>query len=532
MGVGISDLAITLTAVDDTMMETTQDVTISITAPLDMSYSVGTPSSAVIHIIDNDGGLPGGGGGSGPSPVVISQIYGAGGELDALFNQDFIELFNSSTSSVSLSGWSVQYAATASSTWSVIPLSGSLASGQYLLIGAASGGTVGANLPTPDLTSTAALAAAGGKVALVDSTMALMGATPALSGVKDFVGYGDADWFEGYTGTAPETDFEMAALRLGHGNYDTDDNSWDFYADEPDPRNSNSATANLKPTITVPENKFTALNAPFTFSTMGNSAITIGDPDAGTSSLEVSLTGYNGTLTLASTTGLTFSVGDGTSDETMTFTASLTSIASAVNGLVFTPASGFEGWGSTMISVSDQGNTGAGGELLEITSASLVVGGQVVAIDDEIETDEDTEVEIDVLSNDAWVNATLAGSGTPTVTVLTSPAHGEADVVDGVITYTPDPEYHGTDSFTYLLDNLLGHTSSATVTLTVNWVNDAEIATTGEPFMYADEAELIDVRFDTPDATEALTWTATGLPSGLVLHSALDCTLRYARPIL
>jgi len=83
MGVGISDLAITLTAVDDTMMETTQDVTISITAPLDLSYTVGTPSSAVIHIIDNDGLPPASGGGT-PPQTDLSIHTGMAGHTDAI----------------------------------------------------------------------------------------------------------------------------------------------------------------------------------------------------------------------------------------------------------------------------------------------------------------------------------------------------------------------------------------------------------------------------------------------------------------
>jgi hypothetical protein len=65
------------------------------------------------------------------SPVVISQIYTAGGETDALFNRDFIELFNRGNSAVNLSGWSVQYADSMSSNWQVIALSGTLDPGRY-----------------------------------------------------------------------------------------------------------------------------------------------------------------------------------------------------------------------------------------------------------------------------------------------------------------------------------------------------------------------------------------------------------------
>ena len=46
----------------------------------------------------------------GSSSVVISQVYGGGGNSGAPYNGDFIELFNRSSAPASLSGWSVQYA--------------------------------------------------------------------------------------------------------------------------------------------------------------------------------------------------------------------------------------------------------------------------------------------------------------------------------------------------------------------------------------------------------------------------------------
>jgi hypothetical protein len=42
--------------------------------------------------------------------IVISQVYGGGGNSGAIYTHDFIELFNRGTSSVSLNGWSLQYA--------------------------------------------------------------------------------------------------------------------------------------------------------------------------------------------------------------------------------------------------------------------------------------------------------------------------------------------------------------------------------------------------------------------------------------
>ena len=88
--------------------------------------------------------------------------------------------------------------------------------------------------------------------------------------------------------------------------------------------------------------------------------------------------------------------------------------------------------------------------------------GVPVAVDDSATTDEETAVTIDVKANDAWNdNATL--------TSTTDPANGSISVgADGQITYTPDADFEGTDSFTYTLTDDNGDTSTATVTVTVN----------------------------------------------------------------
>src|SRR5215217_3892357 len=96
--------------------------------------------------------------------VVISQVYGGGGNSGATYKNDFIELFNRGTSTVSLAGWSVQYASATGTTWQSTPLTGSIAPGQYYLVQEAvgTGGTV--SLPTPNATGTILMSATAGKV--------------------------------------------------------------------------------------------------------------------------------------------------------------------------------------------------------------------------------------------------------------------------------------------------------------------------------------------------------------------------------
>jgi uncharacterized protein (TIGR03437 family) len=180
-------------------------------------------------------------GGSSPpssrSKVVISQIFGGGGNSGAPFRNDFIEIFNSGDSPINLANWSVQYASATASTWSVTPLTAiTLAPGQYYLIQQA-GGSNGVALPAPDATGTIAMAATAGKVALVKTTTALSGACPADPNIVDLAGYGStANCFNG-AGPTPAPSNTNAVLRKLNGCTDTRNNSADFAAGKPDPRN-------------------------------------------------------------------------------------------------------------------------------------------------------------------------------------------------------------------------------------------------------------------------------------------------------
>jgi len=173
--------------------------------------------------------------------VVISQVFGGGGNSGAPVRNDFIELFNAGTSAVNLSGWSVQYASATASTWSVTPMTPiNLAPGEYYLIQEASGGTNGATLPAPDATGSISLAAGSGKVALVRTTTALSGTCPSDSNIVDFVGYGaTANCFEG-SAAAPAPSNTMAIARGNAGCVDTAHNSLDFSVSAPAPRNTSS----------------------------------------------------------------------------------------------------------------------------------------------------------------------------------------------------------------------------------------------------------------------------------------------------
>jgi predicted extracellular nuclease len=185
--------------------------------------------------------------------VVISQVYGGGGNSGAPYTNDYVELFNLGTADVSLDGWSVQYtSATGTGSFGsasnlITPLSGTLAPGGYLLVQEASNAAVGSPLPTPDVTDGTPInmSASGGKLALVNTATGLGcngSSTPCspeqLALIVDLVGWGSANFYE--TAAAPGTSNTTAIFRNGNGCVETDNNAADFTAGAPAPRNSAS----------------------------------------------------------------------------------------------------------------------------------------------------------------------------------------------------------------------------------------------------------------------------------------------------
>ena len=197
--------------------------------------------------------------------IVISQVYGAGGNVGASHRNDFIELFNRGNVPASLAGWSVQYAsATGTGSFSanvtVLPAV-TLQPGQYFLV-QQSGGANGVLLPTPDATGTTAMAAGAGKVIVANTASGIAcngGSTPCsaaqLANIVDLVGYGTgasgANFFEG-SGPAPTINATTSDQRSASGCTDTDNNAADFIAAAVSPRNTATALHPCTVTSTNP----------------------------------------------------------------------------------------------------------------------------------------------------------------------------------------------------------------------------------------------------------------------------------------
>lgn len=190
--------------------------------------------------------------GAAQADVVISQVYGGGGNSGAPYNADFVELFNTGDLPVTLGGRSVQYASAAgtgnfgASAGQIVVLPAvEIPAGGYFLVGLAGGGN-GAPLPAPDASGTINMSGSAGKVALADTTTGLgcnggsTACTPAQLGlILDLVGFGGANFFEG-AAPAPALSNTSAAFRAGDGCTDTGNNAADFSAVAPAPRTSAS----------------------------------------------------------------------------------------------------------------------------------------------------------------------------------------------------------------------------------------------------------------------------------------------------
>lgn len=174
--------------------------------------------------------------------LVISEVYGGGGNSGGAFRSDFIELYNPTSQDIPLSGLSLHYRSTGGSAGAApFALSGSVPAGGHFLVKAADGSnTAQPALPEPDATSTFAMSGTGGQVLLINGTTPFTGTgnvagNPAL---VDMVGWGSSNTFEGTPAAATTNGTSAARAATGA---DSDVNSADFGTGAPTPTNAGAA---------------------------------------------------------------------------------------------------------------------------------------------------------------------------------------------------------------------------------------------------------------------------------------------------
>jgi large repetitive protein len=185
--------------------------------------------------------------------------------------------------------------------------------------------------------------------------------------------------------------------------------------------------------------------------------------------------------------------------------------AGVISGTIDKNASQLGGGIYTVIVTASDGKGGT-------VSSTFTIGVEnpvPTAVNDTATTTEDTATApISVLANDNDPD------GDPlTVTSASAPNGVVVINADGTLVYTPNPDFNGTDTITYTISDGNGGTATATVTVTVTPVNDVPVAT---PIAAQNDvdAEIISLpiasSFSDVDG-DALTFTATGLPTGLMI---------------
>ncbi|QAY77378.1 tandem-95 repeat protein [Sphingosinicella sp. BN140058] len=221
-----------------------------------------------------------------------------------------------------------------------------------------------------------------------------------------------------------------------------------------------------------------------TFNTANGNLISVSDVDADptSQSLQVTVAVVHGTLTLSGTAGLSFSVGDGTGDATMTFTGTANAINAALNGLVYTPTLDYYGADTLTLTTNDlglngndPGLTGTGTSEQDSDTVAITVTAVADIANDVLNIAEDAAIaSVAVQANDTFENSGHA------ITAFTQGAHGTVvlndngtagNFADDFLQYTANADYNGTDSFTYTVTSG-GATETATVNVTLSAVAD------------------------------------------------------------
>ena len=188
----------------------------------------------------------------------------------------------------------------------------------------------------------------------------------------------------------------------------------------------------------------------------------------------------------------------------------------AAGSCSYMPDPNYNGPDQFTYSISD-GNGGSDSGVVNVTVTS--VNDNPNAGDDALTTPEDTSAQVNVLANDVDVE----GSPLTVLPGLTPPAHGTASCTSaGICTYTPDADYTGPDSFTYLARDADGGTDPGVVSVTVTPVNDDPTAVDDSLTTEQDTAGTVGVLGNDADVDGDSLSVTTLSPTAA--HGSVSCT--------
>ncbi|WP_283193223.1 tandem-95 repeat protein [Rhizobium sp. AN80A] len=243
---------------------------------------------------------------------------------------------------------------------------------------------------------------------------------------------------------------------------------------------------NDAPVNTVPPAQTTAEDTSIVFSSSGGNAIVVSDVDNGT--LTVTVTVTNGSFSLSGISGLSFSAGDGTADQTMTFTGTTAAINTALAGASYAPVADYNGTAQISVQTSD-------GSLNATSTIPVTITPVADIANDSVSTDEDVPAVISVLANDSFenparaitaVNGTAITAGGAAVTVANGTVRLNAS---SQLIFTPTLDYNGVTTFTYTVTSG-GVTETAQVSVAVASVNTPPVNTLPPSFTAIEDTSL------------------------------------------
>ncbi len=185
-------------------------------------------------------------------------------------------------------------------------------------------------------------------------------------------------------------------------------------------------------------------------------------------------------------------------------------VALVAGKLRYTPGVGFTG-SDTFTYRAHDGTVDSNLATVTITDGNVAP----VAVDDAASTDEDTPVDVNVLAND-----TDADGDPLSVASFTQPAHGSVALAGAMLRYTPAANFNGTDTFQYRASDATEQSNLAMVTITVNSVSDAPVASDSTETT-AEDTPLTSTVSATDGDGDALSYSLVGpAPVGLSFNTA------------
>ena len=151
------------------------------------------------------------------------------------------------------------------------------------------------------------------------------------------------------------------------------------------------------------------------------SGLAVSDVDANGGAETVTLSVAHGTISLASTAGLTFSTGSGMNDASETFTGTLSAINNAIAAVKYQPTTGFYGSDTLDFSTNDNGNTGSGGAMSATSAVAITVNNVNPTAEGTIQSQKYTDGQANVsiatsqaFSDSLGLTLTYSATGLPT----------------------------------------------------------------------------------------------------------------------